>query len=77
MILELLKPNVLTPWLLGMGEPESETSVDAFAAPGSEDEAHICVDILADNGAGAADLQSRAGRSVREPGQRRGPGAAA
>jgi tetratricopeptide (TPR) repeat protein len=38
----------VAPWLLGMGEPEAEVPLDAFIVPGSEDEAHICVDILAE-----------------------------
>ncbi len=36
----------VAPWLVGFGEPEVERSVDPWVAPGSEDEAHICVDIL-------------------------------
>lgn len=38
----------VAPWLLGIGEPESEPSTDPFIVPGSEDEAHVCVDILAE-----------------------------
>lgn len=38
----------VAPWLIGMGEPEAEIPFDAFIAPGSEDEAHITVDILAE-----------------------------
>jgi len=38
----------VAPWLLGIGEPETEPPTDQFIVPGSEDEAHVCVDILAE-----------------------------
>jgi tetratricopeptide (TPR) repeat protein len=38
----------VAPWLLGIGEPETTPSADPFIQPGSQDEAHVCVDILAE-----------------------------
>ena len=38
----------VAPWLLGIGEPDVEPSTEPFIQPGSEDEAHVCVDILAE-----------------------------